>query len=175
MIDRRRTVLGKEKVKMDKLNLVEARDEFIKLSKAFRHYTSRVKHLGGSAALLVLLGDDLLSSVWSDAAPGVDLLLAAANEMARDGDGPNEIKETFEIFSENVVMAQRNGHVPTPTDPFSRMTATIDVVAKELAKAFADMDLAQHAGGEQVLIELFGGALRGVAARVIRETKEKVK
>jgi RNase P/RNase MRP subunit POP5 len=57
----------------------------------------------------------------------------------------------------------------------AKMTAIIDVAAKELAKAFADLGLAQHAGGEQALIELFGGALRGAASQVIRETKEKVK
>jgi hypothetical protein len=96
-----------------KLNLFEARDEFIELVKAFKHYNNRVK-LGGSAGLFCFLGDDLLSSIWSDAAPGVDLLLAAANEMARDGDGPDEIKETFDIFIENVVMAKRSKHVPTP-------------------------------------------------------------
>jgi hypothetical protein len=144
------------KPKSEPLTLVEAEHEFQKVARTFDGYVEKTKHLGLNIPLVANIGEDMYARSQDPDVPWVPFLYAAANLMNRDDCSPEEIKDTFERFIKDVVLAQAAGHVPpSPAHPFELMRAVMVATIDELMPALRPMHefdaIVARAGGEDAL------------------------
>ncbi len=163
-----------------KLTLVEAGHEFGKVARAFDAYVEKTAHLGLNTVLVAEIGEDMFARSQDPDVPWVPFLYAAANLMNRDDCSPEEIKDTFDSFIEDVVMKQAAGHVPPDrTHPFELLRAVMVATIGELMpvlRAMHEFDaLVVRAGGEDALkMELVRG-FHGALFNVIGNATEKAR
>jgi hypothetical protein len=164
------------KPKQEPLTIIEARNEFAKVERAFNAYIEKTKHLGKVAILLAEFGDNGYIRTQDPDVPWVPLLYGAANLMDREGFSPEEVKETFDSFIEMVVLKQGDGHEPpSPTHPFELMRAVMVATIDELMPCLRPMRefdaVVARAGGEDALKMVLVTAFHGALLKVLNDTQ----
>lgn len=160
------------------LTLVEAEREFTKVGRAFNAYLEKTKHLGKVPILLAEFGGTGYIRTQDQDVPWVPLLHAAANLMDHEDFRPDEIKQAFDSFIKDVVLAQAAGHVPPETmEPCDIFETVLGVFAQEMLGVFDKMGpmgdgqtLAERVGSREELKRKLTGYWRAAIMQIIQES-----